>query len=257
MSNSTLTIQREKFGGPSLIFFTLFGILFVIPGIFALLSSQIDESWTRVQGEIVDVSSKISDGSRMYTPIVEYVVDGQSYRVSSNSSSSISPTMGAKREVAYNPTNPNEAKLVEGIGIKLLLLIFPVVGITIVIIALYSFVTSKKRSNEIEKLKQTGNKLQGVLVEIQSPGRTSTRRGGSSYQLVVAATDMTGTVQNYLSDKLTGTIGHLAMLDFHKNPIPIDVYVDAVHPDCYYVDFSKIPKLSPERINELIQQDTV
>lgn len=256
ITTSALTVRRAKFGVSSLIFFTLFGTLFAVGGIFAFLSTQIDESWTRVQGKIVDVSSRTSDGSTMYTPIVEYVVDGESYRVSSNSSSSIYPTIGNEREVAYNPVRPDEAKMVEGIGIKLLILLFPAVGITILLVSFFSFVKSIRRTKAIKKLKQTGNKLQGVLVDVQSSGRTSGRRGSATYNLVVSATDTSGTVQNYVSDKLTGAIGQLTMMDFHKNPIPIDVYVDVVYPKNYYVDISMIPKLTPEKISELIKSAT-
>ena len=68
----------------------------------------------------------------------------------------------------------------------------------------------------------------------------------------MSATDNTGVVQNYVSDSLNGVAG-LAMADFQNNPILIDVYVDLINPQNYYVDISDIPNLTPQRISELIQ----
>ena len=95
---------------------------------------------------------------------------------------------------------------------------------------------------------QSGQKLQGILVDVQSEGSDN----NSGYKIVVSATDTSGAVQNYVSDSLTG-IGGLAIADFRSNPIPIDVYIDPANPQNYYVDVADIPNLTPERIGELIK----
>lgn len=241
--------KRRKFGFGSMIFLMLFGAVFAGAGALFYSSMQIDPSWTRVQGKVVDVSSYVSDGSTMHTPVIEYTADGQSRRITGNSSSSNYPTIGGAREVAYNPASPGQAKAVEGFGSKLIMLMFIVFGVGIFLLAPFLFVRSLKRSRRIDNLVKTGHKVQGVLVDIQSEGSSN----NSGYKIVVAATDNSGIAQTYVSDSLAG-IGALAMADFKNNPIPIDVYIDPINPQHYYVDISDIPNITPQRISELVQR---
>lgn len=242
--------KRQKFGVGSLIFLLLFGAVFAGVSLFIINGMRIDPSWTQISGEVVDTTSKVSDGSTTYSAVVEYSVNGQEYRATSSSSSSFAPTIGEKREVAYNPAQPNQAKVVEGATAGLLWL-FPIIGVAILVIAPIAFIRSLKRSSAINNLMQTGLKLQGILTDIQS----TSGNNNSSYKIVVSATDNTGTVQNYVSDSVGG-IGGLAMADFRTNPIPIDVYIDSANPQNYYVDIADIPNLTPERIAELVQSAT-
>lgn len=243
-----LKVRRQKFGIGPMVFLLLFGASFVGAGVFAIQSNKIDPSWTRVTGEIVDSSSRTSDGSTTYSPVVKYEVSGQSYRVASNMGSSSYPKIGGTREIAYDPSRPNESKVVEGTGSILWLYLFPIIGTACVVIGLYAFIRSTKRSGNINRLMQSGQKLQGILVDIQSG--SSNRKGG--YKIVVSATDLSGTVQNFVSDQLTG-IGGLAMADFRSNPIQIDVYLDPANPNNYYVDVADIPNITSERIADLIK----
>lgn len=239
--------QREKFSILSLMIMLIVGGAFTSIGLLIYSSSQIDESWSRVSGSIVDVSSRISDGSTTYSPVVQYDVDGKSYTVGSNMSSSSRPNIGDTREVAYDPNRPAAGKLVPGGGERLLLLLFPLIGIILLVLGPVMFMRSLKRSKNIKRLISSGHKLQGVLVDIM--GGASSKN--SSYKIVVSATDTNGTVQNYVSDPLKG-IGGLAMADYRNSPIPIDVFVDPGDPQHYYVDISDIPNLTPARITELI-----
>lgn len=243
--------KRQKFGVGSLILLLLIGAVFAGVGFFAINSSKVDPNWTRTSGEVVDALSRIRDGSTTYTAIVKYSANGQEYQTTSGFSSSFSPTIGEKREIAYNPSQPNQAKVVEGLGATWWLWLFPAIGIAILIIAPVSFIKSLKRSSAINNLMQTGLKLQGVLTDMQSTGNNN----NNSYKIVVSAADNTGVVQNYVSDSIGG-IGGLAMADFRNNPIPIDVYIDPANPQNYYVDIADIPNLTPERITQLIQSAT-
>lgn len=251
MLGNGFRVKRQKFGVGSLIFLLLFGGVFAGAGFFAINSSRIDSNWQRTSGEVIDSSSRVSDGSTTYTPVVKYSVNGQEYQTTSSFSSSFAPAIGEKREVAYNPVQPSQAKIVEGAGTTWWLWLFPVIGVGILVIAPISFIRSLKRSSAINNLVQTGQKLQGVLTDIQSTGGNN----NGSYKIVVSATDNAGTVQNYVSDSLNGVAG-LALADFHNNPIPIDVYIDPINPHNYYVDISDIPNLTPERITQLIQSAT-
>lgn len=247
MFNNGLKAKRQKFGIGSLILLLLFGAVFTGVGFFALNGTAIDAEWQRIPGEIIDVKSGISDSSTTYSAVVKYSVNGEDYRIISSFGSSFAPTIGEKREVVYNPSQPTQAKVVEDASTTWWLWIFPIVGIVILISAPVSFIRSLLRSREIRRLTQTGQKLQGVMTDLQ-PTSTNNR----SSKIVVSAVDMTGTTQSYLSDPISG-IGGLAMADFQTNPIAIDVYVDPLNPKNYYVDISDVPGLTPQRINELLQ----
>lgn len=242
-------VGRQKFGISSLLVLSLIGAIFVGVGVLAIRLARIDPTWTRSTGEVVDVTSRISDGSTLYSPIVQYTVNGQSYTIVGSVSSSSYPRIGEKREVAYNPSRLDQAKVVEGAGMQMILYLFPLIGIICLASAPYSYIRSSKRDSTIRRLMQTGHKAQGVLVDVQADGNTNSNR----FKIVVSATDMHGTVQNYVSDSLDG-VGGLAMADFRNNPIPIDVYIDPVNPKNYYVDIADIPNLTPARIVELIKR---
>ncbi|MGE5310046.1 MAG: DUF3592 domain-containing protein [Sphaerimonospora mesophila] len=248
MFGNGFKVKRQKFGIGSLVFLLLFGTAFVGAGFLVINGVQIDSSWQRTNGEVVDVYDRTDNGSTTYAPVVKYSVNEQEYQMTGSLSSSFMPTIGEQREIAYNPQQPNEAKLVEGIGATWWLRLFPVFGIGMMVVALISFIRSLKRSNTINDLVRTGHKVQGILTDIQSTGGNN----NGSYKIVISATDIAGVVQNYVSDSLNNIAG-LAMADFRNNPIPIDVYIDPTKPQNYYVDISDIPNLTPERIAQLIQ----
>jgi hypothetical protein len=75
-------------------------------------------SWTLVQGgataggTVVRMDESDSDGSTTYAPIVEYVVDGETYTLNSTSYSSPPAFhVGQAVRVAYNRDNPSQARL--------------------------------------------------------------------------------------------------------------------------------------------------
>ena len=244
-------VRRRKFGAGTLLYLFIFGVMFTGGGLFALQSNKVDPSWTKTTGQIVDTSSRTRDDSTTYSPVITYEVQGQSYRVLSNSGSSSYPTIGAEREVAYNPARPDQSKVVETASTQGFLYLFPALGILVMIAAPVAFVISRKRSHAITRLVQSGQKLPGVLVDIQTTG-SSNSSDSNNFTITVAAADPSGAVHNYVSDSLGG-VGGLAMADFRNSPISIDVYVDPTNPQNYYVDISDVPNLTPERIVALIK----
>lgn len=241
-----LKVQRNKFGVFPAIFLFVFGLVFMGAGVLGVNFLQVDESWVEITGKVVDYTTRQGEDGTLYSPTVEYVVGGEVYKVQSSSASSFRPSVGTERTVAYDPKRPNDSTVVEGLGIQLLVWLFPLVGGLISIGAVVGFIFSVRRSRKIKFLVENGQKVTGVLVDFQ-------KAGDKAYQIVVAATDPSGTVNNYVSDKLKGVAG-LAMADFKDKPIPIDVYIDRQDPKNYYVDISDIPNLTPERIFELIQK---
>jgi Protein of unknown function (DUF3592) len=244
--NNAFKAKRQKFGITGLLITLLIGVVFTGAGSLFLFSTRADPSWTKVNGQVVRSATSVSKGSTLYSPIVSYTVDGQQYQVTRGYSSSSIPTIGEAKEIAYNPSQPSQAKVIESVGAMWWIWLFPVVGALLIVISVLSFVKSLNRSRKINKIISTGTKLQGVLTDIQSSSN-------NGYKIIVSATDSFGNVQNYESDPVNGA-GGLAMADFRSSPIPIDVYVDPTNSKHYYVDISDIPNLTPERISELIKK---
>lgn len=89
------------------------GIGLIVGGSFIKKGNEkkINE-WTHVYGTVVGYTTTTDIDDDMYSEIVEYEADGVKYRLKSSSSSNVRPSTGKKREVAYNPANPEEAILV-------------------------------------------------------------------------------------------------------------------------------------------------
>lgn len=247
-----LKARRQKFGIGSLIVMLIIGVAFIGIGKTVLKSMSVNSSWTRVTGKVISVSAGNTSGSTTtYAPIVQYTANGQQYQVSSSVSSSSYPQIGTPKQVAYDPSNPGDAKVINGVGTTWFVYIFPIVGIIMVVGSPILFVRSMRRSHDIKGLQQTGVKLQGVLTDVLQVGQTN--QGGSAYKMIVSATNQAGQVQAYTSDTIHG-MGGITLAHFQSHPIPIDVYVNPSNPKDYYVDISDIPSLTPEKISELIQQ---
>lgn len=248
LNNSFLKTRRNHFGVKQMILFMLFGLAFGGFGLFAIIDSRVDESWVKVEGRVTSYKTNYNNDSTTYAAIVSYEVDNQEYTKTSSFSSSFTPQIGSTKEIAYNPSFPDEAKVIEGTGPSLFLYLFALIGLMMFVAGPVSFIKSRNRSKDINSLVQTGYKTQGILVDIQ---KINNDNRSNTYKVIVSATDSSGRVQNYVSDALTG-IGGLAMADFRTNPIPIDVYLDPSNPENYYVDISDIPNLTPQRIAELV-----
>lgn len=243
--------QRIEFGLGSFIGLVLLGVIFITAGYFVFRNATVKSGWIKTSGSVVSVvQSRGSNGSTMYSATVQYEIDGAQYRVTDRASSSIHPTIGDIYQVTYNPASPNEAMVVPPLWVNMLFMLFPALGVFMIIYAYISYMKSRKHSRNIQFLLTNGFKTTGIIVDIQSYG---TRR--SSYTIDVSAPDMTGVVQTYTSDVLNG-IGGLAMTDYKKNPVPVTVYIDSANPKNYYVDISQLPEITPERIAELIKSAT-
>jgi hypothetical protein len=240
-----LKAKRQRFSIFSLLFLCIFGAVFASVGFFILYMNHAKPGWTRTTGQIVSVATSQTSDSTIYTPIVQYTVDEQTYEVSPDISTSTYPHVGEDQEVAYNPAQPAESKVIQSTRTLWFLYLFPIFGIVCFLLAPYLFITSVRRSSAINRLMQNGLKLQGVLVEVQ------TGSNNNGVKIVVSATNPDGVVRNYVSDTIKGGAS-IAMADFRTNPIPIDVYINPSDADDYYVDIADIPNLTPQRIQELI-----
>ncbi len=242
--------ERHKFTVGSLIQLLIFGVVFTAAGLFFIFANSPDSDWVKTQGTVVSVQSRPGDSNTMYSAIVRYEVDGQSYTVVSSVSSSFSPDVGSSRTVAYNPDFPADAKVVEGLSSIWWLYIFPVLGILIIVISIISFIRSRKRTSHIDNLKVRGIAVKGVIVDLKQEGGS---RNSPNHKVVVTATDNYGQVRNYLSDPIKN-IGGFAFTDFRQNPVAVDVFIDPNNPENYYVDIADIPQLDTPGLMEIISK---
>lgn len=240
--------RRSKFGVSSLLFFLLFGGFWLAIIAPLALATRVDSGWERVSGKVIEVRTSTNDDGTTYSPVVEYYVDSSRHVITSSVSTGSAPQIGGSQEVAYDPENPFDAKVVQGSGLSWIIGLFVAVGVIMITIGPILYVRSLRRSRAVQMLVDTGQKVQGIVVDVR---QASGKEG--SYKIVVAAPSLSGTTEHYTSDAATG-IGGLTMADFQGNPIPIDVYIDPINPQNYYVDIDDIPALTPERIKELINK---
>ncbi len=137
----------------------LAGILFLCIGVGLIAGSLIYKqstdkklaAWPHANAVVVDYDTEYkrdNNGDReiMYTEILEFEVDGKTYRVKSTSSSNIRPLLGTTREIAYDPVNPKN--FVEKSTASIALIIFIIVGAAFAVggpvLIVTSFVKRKK-----------------------------------------------------------------------------------------------------------------
>jgi len=250
--------KRATFGVSGLITSVIIGVVFIVIGIVSIRFMQPDPTWLSAQGKVFSITQTTasSSNSAAYIPVVQYTVGGVNYTVTSNESSSQSPTIGDSAEVLYNPASPTQAKVKQSAIFSILVWLFPVVGVIIFVAGIFGFIRSRKRTARIQNLLSSGVKVQGVVSEVsarQSNNSTASSNENSSvsYIIRVSATNLSGVVQTYTSDSVVG-FGALALADFRTNPIAIDVYLDPNDTTNYYVDISEIPNLTPARIAEMV-----
>jgi len=259
--------RRRKFGVGYLLLFLFISVVFISVGFFVHKSQQINPSWPRTNGSITSYRSTMNNGQISYTPVVGYTVKGQSYTVSSSTSSSSMPVVGATVPVAYNPSNPSQAKVISGAAAKVVPFISIGIGILMLILGPVMFIRSWRRSKDINNLRQTGRKITGVLVDIRVTGNNGGNRvrpgyvGGINnmqpiYKVIVAANDpVTGSARQFTSDPIMGmaTVIYEAI---HGQPVPIDIYINPSNPNDYYVDISELPSLTPQAITDMLARAT-
>lgn len=264
--------RRSRFGIGSLLMMLVFGGAFGGAGLFLFNSMSINSSWPRIEGKVVALGqSQDTHGNLTYAPTVQYTVSGVSHEVQAGVGTGSHPVLGSSMQVAYDPNDPMQAKVVQGGFVGVMPWLFMLIGAGFLVLAPVLFVRSMLRGKDISNLKQTGQKVQGVITAIQAnnsnigtgggpgyygrPMGSAMSSGNSGYRVMVSAPDLSGQVQNFVSDNVTG-IGELAMADFQQHPIPIDVYINPSNPKDYYVDIEELPGLTPDRIKDLIAAAT-
>ncbi len=245
MTSKQTRLVRHTFSLNDFVFLEFFGAVFIGVSLLFVNIQNIDPSWIRSQGEVVDIVETY--GSRrsgpIYYPVFKYSVNGQIYQFTRGWGSSAYPAIGSKAEIAYNPNQPGQANAVQSIGGWIGLSLFLIVGIIVVILAPVLFIKSLKRSRVIKNLIQIGQKIEGTVVRLKSVGGPKRTRNYRNYKIIVLATNNAGITKEYISDRV-GSYTDLASVDFHKNPIPVGVYIHPVNSEQYYVDIEGMSDLT-------------
>ena len=241
-----LKSKRQKFNYLGFINLFILGVMFLVVGYPIATSTGNDDNWEKISGEIVGSFTAITDNGTTYRAVVEYVVNGRTYTITDQVSSVAYPQIGTTKEVAFNPSQPSQAKVIVSGGWLLLVYIFPILGVFFLLLGTFLIIRTIRRNKNITTLLSNGQKLHGVVVGFQSHGSGRRR----SYKITVAVTDSLGVSQNYVSDSVTGGFG-LGVADFATNKIPIDVYVDPTNSRNYYVDIEDIPAVTSRKLVDL------
>jgi len=86
--------------------------LLVIGGWYGWRSWSLLPGGATADGTVVDMDKSDSDGSTSYAPIIDYVVDGETYEMNSTSySSPPAYHVGQAVRVAYDRANPSVARI--------------------------------------------------------------------------------------------------------------------------------------------------
>ena len=124
-------------------------LFLVIGGWYGYNSYQLVRGGGQVLGEVVDMEASDSDGSTVYSPVVEYVVDGETYRFEGGSASSPPAYhVGQKVTILYDRADPNHAQINNFSELWLLPVIFLPAAVLVAIIAsavaLFQLVTARR-----------------------------------------------------------------------------------------------------------------
>lgn len=125
------------------------GLAFIIMGIGLLVVAvmQMDkinnkkETYIETTATVVAYAHNTND---LEAIIVEYQVDGNSYRKQSNTYSIMPKAKGAKVQVKYNPNDPSDAIFVHDSSN----IVFPLVGIVFILAGIFAFIRGIRSMND-------------------------------------------------------------------------------------------------------------
>ncbi len=128
----------------------LFALFLGIGGWFGYGSWRLTQNGGKADGTVVDLEAHNSDDGTSYSPIVEFIVDGTSYRMTStNSSEPPAYHIGQAVRVVYDRDNPNVARIDNFWELWLLPLIFIPLALLFAVIynlnALFGFIRGRRQ----------------------------------------------------------------------------------------------------------------
>ena len=232
------------------------GLFTIVMSVVSLSQGSSRDDWKSTMGRVEAVSQKNNDQGIRFNGIIHYQVEGKNYVIEDPELQTIRPRIGSPKEVFYKSTNPNEAVFELENSFPVWSLLGVIFGLALSGVSGYMLFKKYQRQQFVNKLVKDGTKLNGVLSDVLPDSQAKNADLTIDYRLTVSTVDILGNARSYISDRVSGPAG-ISLASFRSNPIPIDVYVDAMNPDDYYVDLSEIPELTPLRIAQMIQNARV
>ena len=211
-------------------------IAITIIAIFIVIMNNFNSLDSQVFSKSVSINSYIDDeGSKMYTPIYTYEVDGENYTCGSTSSS-FKPSEKNK-VVHYDSKDPEKCMTdasKNSAYFALIFLIIPVVFITMGVVAINK---NKKRVKQILELNNIGKLVKNLPYRLENTGTVV--NGVPIQRPVVDYVLPNGNMVTLYGDprndrKLSDQDGM------------VDLVIDVNNPDNYFIDF-EINRLSGNR----------
>jgi hypothetical protein len=219
------------------------GIVFMSIGLLIpLFSPSKPSGWTETTGTVTNLTPVTgSKGGTTYQPTITYKVGGKEYTNQPNFSES-GIRIGASWKIYYEPAHPENAKAPISATAIYIMLLFPLIGLILVVATLYGAARRRKR----RQLITMGQPLQAI-----TSNQAFTNTGANNGVRLVATAAMTdGTAREFTSEPL-GISQTLAMQG-HAGNVPITVYIDPNNPKLYYVDLSTLPKANAQTIQNIV-----
>ncbi|MDX1765460.1 MAG: DUF3592 domain-containing protein [Candidatus Saccharimonadales bacterium] len=114
------------------------GVVAIMLGLSYINTYTADDNWIETQGTVKEFVEKKTDDKNIYLVTSVYSVDGAEYLITENIRSNSPPAIGDSKNIAYNPEDPNDSKVLATTFNINISYIFPVLGVYFVVIALIS-----------------------------------------------------------------------------------------------------------------------
>ena len=221
------------------IFFSIGVLMLLIAGYLYYKSIEFKKNSLKTTAEVIElVSHQSNNNSIMYSPKLSYVVNGEKYFYTSNTSSSPSSyDIGEKVTVFYDPKNPNEIEL-DGLYSYFGTLALTGMGLLFSIIGIIPMYLSKRKNKKEEWLKLNGKKIQAKLVGVTQNNFYQVN-GRSPY--VINAQffdDPSNKIHNFKSEDIW-----FDPTQFIQNKETVDVIIERGNFEKYFVDVSFLPQM--------------
>ena len=214
-----------------------FNLVFLIAGLafFALLVGfyvsnhlKLKSMDSEVLSSRVEVNThRNNDGDLMYSPIYYYIVDGNSYMCSSNSSTSNNPGT-TNRKVYYNSKDPSVCMTEYSNSNNAFLLIFTILPLMFIVVAIININKVIKRIKLINELNKKGKLVKNLRYHLENTNMAENgipiQRPVVNYILPSGATVVLYGDPRH--DKKTADEDGM-----------VDLVIDENNPENYFIDF--------------------
>lgn len=218
--------------------FTAIGVVLLVTAIYLYFSKlTFLKSAETAQGTVVELISKRSSNSIMYTPVISFITK-EDHKIEFSSSVSGNPpsySVGETVEVIYNSEEPNKADINDFESLWLAPLIIGILGTAFFLVGFLIILNGIKKQRKKEYLMSNGKRISTKFIEVQL-----------NYSLVVNGRNPYFICSEWIDSKTNKTY-FFESDDIWFDPIEyiktdeINVLIDPNNPTKYYMDISFLP----------------